>query len=227
MNRTKIEWVKNSDGKQGFTSNPVSGLCPLSCDYCYARGIFGRFNRSPKIEYNSLEPIRWMARKKPATIFVGSMMELWGNWVRDEWLHDILLKTERASHHRYLFLSKKPGRYLDFVKYFSCLPNCWLGTTIDYPESVDRLALIKQVPEYFSRTFISFEPLLGDVLANASIDKSINWIIVGARTKPDFQPKREWVERILKQADRLNIPVFMKDNLKWINKRQEIPWLIG
>ena len=35
MNKTKIEWVKNPDGTQGYTFNPITG-CLNNCDYCYA-----------------------------------------------------------------------------------------------------------------------------------------------------------------------------------------------
>ncbi len=38
MNRTKIEWVKNPDGTQGYTWNPITG-CLNGCEYCYARRL--------------------------------------------------------------------------------------------------------------------------------------------------------------------------------------------
>jgi len=38
MNKTKIEWVKNPDGTQGYTWNPITG-CLNGCSYCYARKL--------------------------------------------------------------------------------------------------------------------------------------------------------------------------------------------
>ena len=38
MNKTKIEWVKNPDGSQGYTWNPITG-CFNGCEYCYARRL--------------------------------------------------------------------------------------------------------------------------------------------------------------------------------------------
>ena len=66
--------------------------------------------------------------------------------------------------------------------------------------------------------FISFEPLQGrDPLAQdwdkSFIKAGVNWLIIGAQTKPYKPPRIEWVEEIVRAADRVGIPVFLKDNL--------------
>ncbi|KKK91159.1 hypothetical protein LCGC14_2715740, partial [marine sediment metagenome] len=53
MNKTKIEWVKNPDGTQGYTWNPITG-CLNGCDYCYARRLANtrlkeRYLANPKV----------------------------------------------------------------------------------------------------------------------------------------------------------------------------------
>ncbi|MCD6490098.1 MAG: hypothetical protein J7K20_05165, partial [Thermodesulfobacterium sp.] len=45
------------------------------------------------------------------------------------------------------------------------------------------------------------------------INPQPDWIIIGAQTNPYKPPKREWVEKIIKEAKKKNIPVFLKDNL--------------
>lgn len=46
MNKTTIEWVRNPDGTQGFTWNPITG-CLNGCTYCYARRLAnGRMRRT-------------------------------------------------------------------------------------------------------------------------------------------------------------------------------------
>lgn len=40
------------------------------------------------------------------------------------------------------------------------------------------------------------------------------WIIVGAQTRPEYQPDSEWVDNIVSQAWDNHIPIFLKNNLK-------------
>ncbi|KKK71886.1 hypothetical protein LCGC14_2909470, partial [marine sediment metagenome] len=42
---------------------------------------------------------------------------------------------------------------------------------------------------------------------------AIDWVIIGAQTKPTVMPKLEWVKEIVDAADRAGIPVFLKDSL--------------
>ena len=77
---TKIEWVKDKDGTQGKTWNPVTGCAPISsgCKNCYVKSIAKRFwgdrNFSNiQLHENRLNvPLKW---KKPRKIFVCSMSD--------------------------------------------------------------------------------------------------------------------------------------------------------
>lgn len=64
MNKTPIDWVRNPDGTQGYTWNPITG-CLNGCEYCYARKLAnGRLksrylankNWAPPIQGNVLLP---------------------------------------------------------------------------------------------------------------------------------------------------------------------------
>ena len=57
--------------------------------------------------YKLDEPQRW---KKPRTIFVCSMADLFGDWVPDEWIAEVFKACDAAPWHRYLFLTKNPKR---------------------------------------------------------------------------------------------------------------------
>jgi protein gp37 len=65
MNRTKIEWVKNPDGTQGYTWNPitgclnhVNGMCKGGNFPCYAyRLAHGLLKKKYQSNHNVAEPI--------------------------------------------------------------------------------------------------------------------------------------------------------------------------
>ncbi len=169
------------------------------------------------------EPI---AKKTGQTIFVCSMADLFGSWVPDSWIEEVFAACERAPQHRYLFLTKNHQRYLDLAA-AGKLPfndNMWYGTTVTSPDTMF----------FFSEahhTFISIEPMMERLFAEADISKLVNWIIIGAMTgsgSSRHQPKREWIEEVVSSADSAGVPVFMKDSLIPIigveKMRRDFPW---
>ena len=54
--------------------------------------------------------------KKPQTIFVCSMADLFGEWVPDEWIAEVFNACLLSPQHRYLFLTKNPGRYMKLAE---------------------------------------------------------------------------------------------------------------
>lgn len=69
----------------------------------YPFGFLPTFHR-----YKLDEPQHW---KKPRNVFVCSMADLFGHWVPDEWIAEVLQACDAAPQHRYLFLTKAPSRY--------------------------------------------------------------------------------------------------------------------
>lgn len=206
MNRTKIEYCD-------YTWNFVTG-CKHFCPYCYARRIARRRGDTfePKFHPERLDqPLRV---KKPSIIFAVDMGDLFGGWVPREWIEAGLSVMRKAYWHTFLLLTKNPKRYLEFQ-----FPrNVWIGTTIDTHKRLQNLKWLLQADATIK--FISFEPLLEIIDADLT---GVDWIIIGAQTKPEIQPPDGAVEKLLSQADRLNIPVFMKDNLRFSPKRLEFP----
>jgi len=71
---------------------------------------------------------------------------------------------------------------------------------------------------------VSFEPLLGPVEIDLADLRDLHWVIIGAQTGPGARATAPWwVENIISQARAANIPVFIKNNLKWPEKIQEWP----
>lgn len=185
----------------------------------YPFGFTPTFHR-----YKLDEPQHW---KKPRTIFVCSMADLFGDWVPDEWIKVVFKACRKAPQHRYLFLTKAPERYISLAK-LGQLPtedNFWFGSSAPTPDT----------PCFYSgkyNTFVSMEPLLAEfgpwgIATPAELPR---WIIIGAETgnrKEKVTPKKAWVDEIAEQALIDGIPVFMKESLRSLmgeDFRQEFPW---
>jgi protein gp37 len=241
MNRTKIEWTD-------YTWNPVTGCWgpggaaekPNRCQYCYAGRIANRFHdRYPDID--PFAPTFYHDRlsqpakvKKPSKIFVVSMGDLFGDWVPDEWIFQVGAVAYDNPHHTFQFLTKNPARYQEFNPWPA---NCWVGATITNQVDAD-----ERVPELLKADaavrFVSHEPLLGPIdfsLQNfnkmtlegrewGKATSFIQWAIIGAMTGPGAVEVRwAWVQGLIDQYRAAGVPVFLKDNLHWLEKIQEFP----
>lgn len=179
--------------------------------------------------------------KKPRTIFVCSMADLFGEWVPDEWIEEVFAACTKAPQHTYLFLTKNPKRY---VKLYEAdkLPleiNMWYGASVTTSEQAEETAKhfgkLPASPNQ-ANTFLSVEPMLFDITKHNAWQLLrcgwyTNWIIVGAETgnrKSKVIPQEEWIDSIATDCADYGIPVFMKDSLIPIvgeeNMRREFPW---
>ena len=174
----------------------------------YPHGFIPTLHRYRISEYKNKEKTR--------NIFVGSMADIFGEWVPDRWIREVFNACEAAPQHNYLFLTKNPERYVELQKHGE-LPNAdnmWYGTTVTTPD----MPFMGQSGIYNFHTFLSIEPLLGE-FGNLSDYYLPEWVIIGAETgnrKDKVIPRREWIENIVSQCRKYEIPVFMKDSLKSI-----------
>lgn len=146
-------------------------------------------------------------------IFVGAMADVFGAWVPDEWIKQILDVCREYPIHNFLFLTKNPERYIQYG-----IPteqeNLWYGTTITCDADTDRIVSLK----IDARTFVSIEPLQGHISKEniKAICRIADWIIIGAETgrnKNKIRPEIDWIKKIVAEADMAKKPVFMKDSL--------------
>ena len=179
---------------------------------------------------------------EPRTIFVGSMTDLFGKWVPDDWIEAVFKACEKAPQHRYLFLTKNPQRYIELERRFM-LPhsnNMWYGTTATNNEQFSKAVNSFGKLSSKTKTFLSVEPILENINAVGvctpkkgfcALAFIFGWVIIGAETgnsKNKVIPEKAWIDSICNAADEAEIPVFMKDSLIPIvgeeNMRRQFPW---
>lgn len=172
-------------------------------------------------------PQRW---KKPRTVFVCSMADLFGAWVPDGWIREVMDACRAAPQHRYLFLTKNPDRYREADDWAPAhirpknAAEMWFGKTYTPGGDVEM--------PWILNTFLSVEPLLAPMPEEdiAELKHYYNWVIIGAETgnrKGKIVPERAWIEDIARACAEEEIPVFMKESLREImgeDFRQEFPW---
>lgn len=199
MNKTTIDWPHLT-----HTWNPIVG-CTHGCDYCYARKLHNKRHKAylegkklPKqyaVPFDTLqffperleEPIK---HKTPATIFVGSMCDIFDRNVFGQWIYEIIKVMGKCPQHTFMLLTKRPHRY----KIYVWPDNCILGITLESftPEKYSRMfdSLVLK-----GRRFLSIEPIQGNFL-DADLSP-FELVIVGADSTPGAPaPEREWINSI-------------------------------
>lgn len=182
-----------------------------------------------RYRYNTIDTL-----KNGHNIFVGAMADVFGKWVPDEWIEEVIKECVRRPQHNYLFLTKNPDRYISLLldEKLSELPNMWYGVTVTNSVQAETAEATMQDLPSKAHAYLSIEPIMED-LSDAlciTIANFADWVIIGAETgrnKNKIVPKLEWIEKIVRLCDEYHIPVFMKDSLIPIvgeeNMRRDFP----
>ncbi len=213
-----IEWTES-------TWNPVTGCNKVSpgCKYCYAERVAERLQAMGQPNYKDgfkltlqpkmLElPIRW---KRPQTIFVNSMSDLFHRDVPLEYIHRVFDVMRRAPWHRFQVLTKRADRLAELSPEIEWPENVWMGVSVENSDYVDRIDDLRSTGAAVK--FLSLEPLLGPLQALKL--KHIDWVIVGGESGPCARPMEPaWATDIRDQCAKANVAFFFK---QWGGKNKK------
>lgn len=221
MNRQgpgKIDWTD-------YTWNPVTGCwgpggspeAPHYCPYCYAKRMYERFGMSFEPRFYPQRLLHPGKITRPSKIFVCSAGELFGDWVPDDWVEQVMHVVRVNSQHTFQFLTKWPGR---LARWNPWPHNAWVGATATDQASME-MALAELESVEAPVRFVSSEPLLGPIEADL---RALEWLIIGAQAGPGaVRPKPEWITRLLDCADHAGVSPWVKDNVRWPKRIQYWP----
>lgn len=207
---SSIEWTQ-------ATWNPVTGCDKISpgCKFCYAEVMARRLKAMGQANYkNGFEltlqphmlelPLTW---KKPKTIFVNSMSDLFHKDVPLDYVQQVFAVMRKASWHQFQVLTKRSDRLAELASQIEWPKNVWMGVSVESQEYVGRIDHLRQVPAHVR--FLSLEPLLGP-LPSLSLD-GIHWVIVGGESGHHARPMDgAWVTEIRDQCVAAKVPFFFK-----------------
>ncbi|HFC76760.1 MAG TPA: DUF5131 family protein [Candidatus Moranbacteria bacterium] len=188
------------------TWNPIKGKCSHDCSYCYMK----RWGKLPDLRLDEKEMKTDLGTGN--FIFVGSSTDIFANDVPDEWIHDVLDYCNGWSN-KYLFQTKNPRRYLDFISYFP--EQTVLGTTIETNRNYDiskapipkeRAYAMGDLFGYNFERMVTIEPLmdfdLDDMVTLIRIAMP-HWVNIGADSQKSNLPEPPYY-LVKKLIDALN-----------------------
>ena len=218
MSKSKIEWT-------GSTWNPITGCTKYSdgCTNCYAEKMANRLKNmglkkyensfNLTLHYENIEDPLFM--KKPQTIFVCSMSDIFHKDVPDEFILKLFEVMNKAHWHTFQVLTKRAERIKELNDSITWTKNIWLGTTVESEKVTHRIDYLRESGAYIK--FLSIEPLLTPI--NDLKLKNIDWVIVGGESGAKARPMlKEWVVDIKNQCKAQDVPFFFK---QWGGKNKK------
>jgi protein gp37 len=158
-------------------------------------------------------PLQW---KRPQTIFVNSMSDLFHKDVPLEYIERVFDVMRRAHWHRFQVLTKRADRLASLDEKLDWPANVWMGVSVENADYVDRIPDLRSTGAKVK--FLSLEPLLGPLLG---LDlRGIDWVIVGGESGPGARPMQQsWVTAIRDQCVAAGVSFFFK---QWggVNKKR-------
>jgi len=210
MAQSSIEWTE-------MTWNPTTGCDKVSagCKFCYAEVMARRLHAMGIDKYkngfkitiheDSLNiPYSW---KKPTTVFVNSMSDLFHKKVSLEFIKKVFKVMNECPQHIFQILTKRSERLLELHNELTWTSNIWMGVSIEDSRVINRIDDLRHTNA--KTKFLSCEPLIGP-LPNLNLE-NINWVIVGGESGRTPRPMNpDWVLDIQDKCELAKVAFFFK-----------------
>ncbi len=240
LSKSGIEYLTHMWSPYSGCKNWSNGICAVK--RCWAKGLVTRFHKRYP---NGFEPTYYpenlllpLSLKKPARIGVAWLGDMMGHADPEtaDWLYSVPSATfkwwifrvmRNTPHHTYFILTKNPER----LKLWEPFPdNCYVGCSVtDYWHYVDACNYLSQIKA--KHKWLSIEPLFlwDEKPTHFFRAAGISWVAIGQQTPvhTKTQPYETDIEDIVHAADKVGIPVWLKDNLKNLALRQDICYRNG
>jgi len=149
-------------------------------------------------------PLKW---KKPQTIFVNSMSDLFLKDVPFDFIKKVFDVMGKAHWHTFQVLTKRAERLIELSHALPWAANIWMGVTVENKDYTHRIDDLRNSGAYIK--FLSIEPLLGP-LPELNLE-GIDWVIAGGESGPGARPMNpDWVFDIRNQCQLARVPFFFK-----------------
>ena len=218
--RTGIQWTN-------ATWNPMTGCTKISagCEHCYAAVIAERRTRDVYLAHNPVrdskanrrdpfaprfwperldQPLRW---REPKRVFVNSMSDVFHAHFSLGMIQQVFEIMNRAPHHQFQLLTKRPERALRMAHQLEWTENIWMGASVEDTRVARRVDALREIPA--AVRFVSAEPLLGP-LDDLDLD-GIHWVIGGGESGPGYRaPEIAWARGLRDACMQADIAFFWK-----------------
>lgn len=206
------------------TWNTVKGECFHDCSYCYMK------------RWGKLNPARFDNKElktdlgKENYIFIGSSCDMFAVNIPTEWILKTLKHCEQVNN-RYLFQTKNPERFMDFIDLCVISDKSVLCTTIESnrwysdvmgksPGPVDRARWMSEID--CIDKYITIEPVLdfdlSEMVDLINMCKPVQ-VNIGADSGNNNLPEPSWekVQSLIEELKKFTV-ISKKRNLDRLNK---------
>jgi len=231
-----IEKNKNDMNKKGNmyewvtgTWNPLAGKCPHGCVYCSTHKLM----RYPVIQQKYTGEIRLDIKAmcknlgKNKTWFVAAQNDLFAAEVKGSMIHEVL-RWCKMFDNTYLFQTKNPERYFQFLKDFpektilctTIETNRLLPALSNAPATVLRSYAMRNIHKF--RKFVTIEPIVDfDLMPMVEIIKECNpeQVNIGADSGHNNlpEPSKEKLLALISELQKFTV-IANKSNLERLLK---------